>query len=55
MSEVMNKIFTFFKNLFGSDIKTTIEKNNKYNINKNKHCNINISEKGAKGKNEKNK
>ena len=45
----------FFKNIFGSNIETKIDNHSKYNINKNKNCDIKISERGVKDRDEKNK
>ena len=46
MMKVLNMIINFFKKIFGQDIKVSIEKKQKYNINKNKKCNISINEVG---------
>lgn len=44
--KLIKKIINFFKNLFGQDIKVNVENNSKYNINKNKECNISINDSG---------
>ena len=48
MSNVLNSIINFFKSIFGGDINVSIDKNQKYNINKNKNCNITIKDNGDK-------
>lgn len=55
MEKIFNKIIEFLKNIFGSNIENKIYNHSKYNISKNKNCDINISEKGVKERNEKNK
>lgn len=55
MEKIFNKIIEFLKNIFGSNIENKIDNHSKYNINKNKNCDIKISEKGVKERNEKNK
>ena len=44
--KIIKRILSFFKNLFGQDIKVSVENNSKYNINKNKKCNISINDLG---------
>ena len=44
MKKILDAIITFFKNIFGQDINVSVIKETKYNINKNKKCNINISD-----------
>lgn len=44
--KIIKKIINFFKNLFGQDIKVSVENNSKYNIKKNKKCNISINDSG---------
>lgn len=48
MKKIFNAIIKFFKGIFGSDIKVNIEEKQKYNINKNKDCNIIINDNGEK-------
>lgn len=55
MEKIFNKIIEFLKNIFGSNIENKIDNHSKYNINKNKNCDIKITEKGVKERNEKNK
>ena len=55
MGKIFDKIVEFFKNIFGSNIETKIDNHSKYNINKNKNCDIKISERGVKDRDEKNK
>ena len=44
--KVIKKILSFFKNLFGQDVKVSIDNNSKYNIKKNKKCDISINDLG---------
>lgn len=46
MKKIFNAIYTFFKNLFGQDINVSVEKNIKYDVKKNKNCNISINDGG---------
>ncbi len=46
MKKIFNSIINFLKNIFGQDIKISIEKKQKYNINKNKKCNVIINDNG---------
>ena len=47
MEKVLKSIVSFFKTIFGKDIEVSIENHNKYNINKNKNCDISINENGG--------
>ena len=44
MEKIFNKIIEFLKNIFGSNIENKVDNHSKYNINKNKQCNISINE-----------
>lgn len=44
MKEVFDKIVSLLKTIFGSNIEMKIDNYNKYNIKKNKKCNISIVE-----------
>lgn len=46
MKNVLISIINLFKKIFGQDIKFSYKKNQKYNINKNKQCNISINDVG---------
>ena len=46
LKNIINSIVSFFKSIFGQDIKVSIENNKKYDIKKNENCNININEHG---------
>ena len=48
MKKVLKSIVNFFKNIFGQDIKISVDNNTKYNVNKNKECNISINDSGEK-------
>ncbi len=47
MKKILSSIINLFKGVFGHDIKMSYEKNQKYNINKNKQCNISINDVGG--------
>lgn len=47
MKNFIKVIINFFKNIFGQDIKISVENNKKYDIKKNENCNININERGG--------
>lgn len=47
MKKVLKSIITFFKLIFEKDIDISVENHNKYNINKNKSCDISINENGV--------
>lgn len=53
MKNFFKSIVNFFKNIFGQDITVSVENNKKYDIKKNKKCNITINENG--GNNERRK
>ena len=53
MKNFIKVIINFFKNIFGQDIKISVENNKKYDIKKNENCNITINEK--EGNNEERK
>lgn len=42
----VKKIIDFVKKIFGQDISIKVEKKSKYDIKKNKNCNISISDSG---------
>ena len=44
--KILSSIISFFKTIFEKDIKISVENNNKYNVKKNKKCNISIIENG---------
>lgn len=44
--EILNFIVAFFKKLFEKNINIHVENNNKYNVKKNKNCNISINDSG---------
>ena len=46
MKKILNSIVDFFKTIFGQDIKISMKKKQKYNVNKNKKCNITINDNG---------
>ncbi len=47
MKKLLNALKSFFKMLFGEGVEINIENKNKYNIKKNKKCEITITETGA--------
>lgn len=47
MKSIIKSIINFFKNIFGQDIKVSVENNKKYDIKKNEKCNITINEHGG--------
>ncbi len=47
MKNIIKFIINFFKNIFGQDIKVSVENNKKYDIKKNEKCNIIINENGG--------
>lgn len=47
MKKILKSIASFFKSIFSKDIEISVENHNKYNINKNKNCDISISENGG--------
>jgi len=48
MKEIFKKIISFLKSIFSNDIETKIDNHSKYNINRNKNCDISITENGGK-------
>ena len=44
MKNIFEKIVSLLKTIFGSGIETKVDNHSKYNINKNKQCNISINE-----------
>lgn len=44
MKKIFEKIVSLLKDIFGNSIETKIDNHSKYNINKNKQCNISINE-----------
>ena len=44
MKKIMDSIIKLLKSIFGKDIDISIENHNKYNIKKNKDCDISITE-----------
>lgn len=47
MKNIFNKIFKILKKLMESNIEINSDNHSKYNINKNKDCNISINENGV--------
>lgn len=47
MKKIMDSIIKLLKSIFGKDIDISIENHNKYNIKKNKDCDISITENGG--------
>lgn len=47
MKKIIDSIISLLKSIFGKDIEVSVENHNKYNIKKNKKCDISITENGG--------
>lgn len=47
MKKVIESIISILKSIFGKDIEVSTENHSKYNIKKNKNCDISITENGG--------